>query len=112
MRVLAITPALLLLGAAQPPADSVASAAFSPHWCGDTVQTGDRPTILRGYGQGGFEVRTGNAEAQAFFSNGMQLAHAFAHKAAVAAMQESRRLDPSFAMFNWGEAYAAGRTIN
>lgn len=76
------------------------------------VETGTRPTILAGYGQGGFQVRTGNAEAQAFFTNGMQLAHAFAHKAAIAAFQEARRLDPDCAMCGWGEAYAAGPTIN
>jgi tetratricopeptide (TPR) repeat protein len=76
------------------------------------MQTGERLTILGGYGQGGFQIRTGNPEAQAFFSNGMQLAHAFAHKAAVSAMQESRRLDPNCAMCSWGEAYAAGPTIN
>lgn len=112
MRVLAITPALLLLGAALPPAAGFATAGFSPRWCGDAVQTGERPTILPGYGQGGFPIRTSNPEAQAFFSNGMQLAHAFAHKAAVGAMQESRRLDPNCAMCSWGEAYAAGPTIN
>jgi len=112
MRVLAIAPALLLLGAALPPATTTASATFRPRWCGDAVETGERPMILRGYGQGGFQIRTGNGDAQAFFNNGMQLAHAFAHKAAVGAMQESRRLDPDCAMCSWGEAYAAGPTIN
>ena len=33
-------------------------------------------------------------KAQAFFDNGMQLAHAFAHKAATEAMEEAVRLDP------------------
>ncbi|WP_245653405.1 hypothetical protein [Sphingomonas pituitosa] len=112
MRVLAIAPALLLLGAALPPPGGAARLPFSPHWCGDAAETGDRPAILSGYGQGGFQIRTGNAEAQAFFNNGMQLAHAFAHKPAIAAMQESRRLDPHCAMCSWGEAYAAGPTIN
>jgi hypothetical protein len=110
MRVLAIAPALLVLGAALPPA--AGTATFMPRWCGDAVETGARPTLLSGYGPGGFTVRTANADAQAFFTNGMQLAHAFAHKAAVAAFQESRRLDPNCAMCSWGEAYAAGPTIN
>lgn len=70
------------------------------------------PQILPGYGGGGFPITTGKPEAQAFFDNGMQLAHAFAHKSAVAAMQEAQRLDPECAMCVWGEAWAGGPTIN
>jgi tetratricopeptide (TPR) repeat protein len=70
------------------------------------------PQILEGYGGGGFPITTTNSQAQRFFDNGMQLAHAFAHKAAVAAMQEAERLDPSCAMCVWGEAWADGPTIN
>jgi tetratricopeptide (TPR) repeat protein len=68
--------------------------------------------ILHGYGDGGFKITTRSEQAQAYFNNGMQLAHAFAHKAAVAAMQEAERLDPSCAMCVWGEAWAGGPTIN
>jgi len=68
--------------------------------------------ILEGYGNGGFPITTSNSTAQAFFNNGMQLAHAFAHKSAVEAMKESARLDPSCAMCLWGEAWADGPTIN
>ncbi len=70
------------------------------------------PMILEGYGSGGFPITTANAKAQAYFNNGMQLAHAFAHTAAVAAMQEAERLDPDCAMCLWGEAWAGGPTIN
>lgn len=112
MRRIAIAPAFLLLGAALPAAAPPSPAPFNPHWCGDAVETGARPAILSGYGPGGFTVQTKSTDAQAFFTNGMQLAHAFAHKAAVAAFQESRRLDPDCAMCGWGEAYAAGPTIN
>jgi len=69
-------------------------------------------TILPGYGGGGFPIRTSNPKAQAFFDNGMQLAHAFAHKAAVQAFHEAARIDPNCAMCLWGEAWAAGPTIN
>ena len=68
--------------------------------------------ILPGYGDGGFPVTTKVAAAQAFFDNGMQLAHAFAHKAAIAAMTEAVRLDPQCAMCLWGQAWASGPTIN
>lgn len=70
------------------------------------------PQILTGYGSGGFKITTSSPQAQAFFENGMQLAHAFAHKAAVEAMKEAVRLDPQCAMCLWGQAWADGPTIN
>jgi tetratricopeptide (TPR) repeat protein len=70
------------------------------------------PMIMDGYGSGGFRITTENPRAQAFFDNGMQLAHAFAHKAAIEAMQEAVRLDPTCAMCLWGQAWASGPTIN
>lgn len=70
------------------------------------------PIIMPGYGGGGFKITTSVPQAQAFFDNGMQLAHAFAHKAAVQAFQESVRLDPKCAMCVWGQAWADGPTIN
>ena len=60
--------------------------------------------ILTGYGSGGFPIHTADPGAQAFFDNGMQLGHAFAHKDSIAAFKEARRLDPSCAMCAWGEA--------
>jgi len=70
------------------------------------------PTLLTGYGNGGFAVTTAVPGAQAFFSNGMELGAAFAHKAAIAAMAEAVRLDPACAMCLWGEALVSGPTIN
>ena len=69
-------------------------------------------TLLAGYGGGGFAITTKVPRAQAFFDNGMQLAHAFAHKAAIEAMAEAARLDPACAMCLWGQAWASGPTIN
>lgn len=68
--------------------------------------------LLEGYGNGGFTVVTANPQAQAFFSNGMELAAAFAHKASILAMTEAVRLDPGCAMCHWGLAYTSGPTIN
>lgn len=68
--------------------------------------------LLDGYGNGGFAVTGANPAAQAFFSNGMELAAAFAHKASIQAMEEAVRLDPACAMCRWGLAYAKGPTIN
>lgn len=71
-----------------------------------------RPELLTGYGNGGFAVTGAQPQAQAFFSNGMELAAAFAHKASIQAMEEAVRLDPKCAMCHWGLAYASGPTIN
>jgi len=92
---------------ATPPLD----AAAMPMCSGDMTAP-KAATILPGYGDGGFPIRTTVPKAQAFFDNGMQLAHAFAHKAAIQAFHEAARLDPDCAMCLWGEAWAAGPTIN
>lgn len=68
--------------------------------------------LLQGYGTGGFTVKTSSPEAQAYFDNGMQLAHAFAHKASIAAFRRAEQLDPACAMCVWGEAWSRGPTIN
>lgn len=68
--------------------------------------------LLPGYGKGGFAITTSVPQAQAFFSNGLELGAAFAHKAAVAAMAEAVRLDPACAMCKWGQAYVTAPTIN
>jgi len=70
------------------------------------------PKILAGYGTTGFKITGASPEAQAFFDNGMTLAHAFAHKPSIAAMTEAARLGPDCAMCVWGEAWVRGPTIN
>jgi tetratricopeptide (TPR) repeat protein len=71
-----------------------------------------QPTLLTGYGKGGFAINTQVPAAQAFFSNGMELGAAFAHRAAIDAMTEAVRLDPACAMCLWGQALVSGPTIN
>lgn len=78
----------------------------------DDMTAPKTPQIMPGYGTGGFPITTKVPEAQAFFDNGMQLAHAFAHKAAINAIAEAVRLDPNCAMCLWGQAWASGPTIN
>ncbi len=92
-------------------ATPVLDAAAMPMCSGDMTAP-KSAMILSGYGGGGFPIRTAIPKAQAFFDNGMQLAHAFAHKAAIQAFHEAARLDPNCAMCLWGEAWAAGPTIN
>lgn len=80
--------------------------------CGDDLPVGATPELHPGYGGGGFPITTANPRAQAFFDNGMQLAHAFAHGAASAAFAEAAKLDPKCAMCEWGAAWSDGPTIN
>lgn len=109
---LMLVPMVLLLGATAPPVPRP-FALPATSWCGgDPATVAGKTALLPGYGKGGFAIRTKSPEAQAFFDNGMQLAHAFAHKAAIAAFQEARRLDPDCAMCAWGEAWSSGPTIN
>ena len=80
---------------------------------GSTPSAAEAPPILRpGFGNGGFTISTGEAEAQRWFSHGVQLAQAFAHEDAKAAFKEAARRDPSCAMCVWGQAFAEGPTIN
>lgn len=70
------------------------------------------PKLLPGFGNGGFAITTANPEAQRWFSYGVALAQAFAHDPAKAAFREAARRDPDCAMCVWGQAWAAGPTIN
>lgn len=103
-------------GATQPSAEAILAEAAKLRCGGDLPNSGlvvPRVTrLLPGYGPGGFRIKTDNAQAQAFFDNGMQLAHAFSHDSAIAAFRESVRLDVGCGMCLWGEAYASGPTIN
>ena len=102
-----------LIGALDPAAVPPA-ALIAPICHVDTKDEAAQPAkaVLAGYGTGGFAIRTANPEAQAYFDNGMQLAHAFAHKAATSAFKRAEQLDPTCAMCVWGEAWSRGPTIN
>jgi len=111
--------ALASAGAAQDapqkaePADHAAQmpAAHDAHSHEDMLKP-KVPTLLTGYGIGGFAVTTAVPQAQAFFSNGMELGAAFAHSAAGAAMEHAVALDPNCAMCKWGQVLVEGPTIN
>ena len=117
MRWWILLPLMALAGAGsgqQPGSESsaVPEAGPSPRDCGGEGTAPAKATILPGYGGGGFAITTDVPMAQAYFDNGMQLASAFAHKAAISAMAEAVRRDPSCAMCAWGHAWASGPTIN
>lgn len=115
MRLLMIAPLLLLLA----PSSGVGGESIAPAgdlslhaMCGDDTIAPSVARILPGYGGGALPISTGKPLAQAFFDNGLQLSHAFAHAAGQAAFREAARIDPSCAMCVWGEAWSGGPTIN
>ena len=114
--VLAATAAAVLMIAPAATSAEGEAVAAGPI-CGGHAPAPPEPAkpaqaLLEGYGTGGFRIQTSNPRAQAYFDNGMQLGHAFAHKASIAAFQEARRLDPACGMCAWGEAWSRGPTIN
>ncbi len=115
--VLAATAAMVLMMAPVATSADVDGPVAAGSICGGhapEVAAAAKPALelLEGYGSGGFQIHTTNPKAQAFFDNGMQLGHAFAHKASIAAFQEARRIDPDCAMCAWGEAWSRGPTLN
>jgi tetratricopeptide (TPR) repeat protein len=116
-RTLGLAAGLLLAVPAlsqDPPSSTPApeQGAAQPHHDHSDTAAPKRAELMPGYGGGGFAITTGVPEAQAFFSNGMELAAAFAHKASILAMEEAARRDPACAMCWWGLAYTKGPTIN
>lgn len=100
------------VGGQDVPAPTAATPVPHGRICSGDDGATKRPTLLDGYGSGGFVISGAEPMAQKFFDNGMQLAAAFAHKAAIQAMSEAVRLDPKCAMCLWGEAWVGGPTIN
>lgn len=93
------------------PVASASEARSETHNHTDTILP-EAPQLLEGYGNGGFPVSNATAQAQRYFSNGLELHAAFAHRAAISAMKEAVRLDPACAMCLWGQALTSGPTIN
>jgi tetratricopeptide (TPR) repeat protein len=58
------------------------------------------------------KITTTNAEAQAFFDQGLQIMYAFGRNDAVRSFREAWKRDPDCAMCYWGEAWAWGSYLN
>ena len=82
------------------------------HVAAKPEERGPAQIILAGYGTQHMPIATKDVQAQGFFDNGMQLAHAFAHTAAISAFQRAELIDPTCAMCVWGESWSRGPTIN
>jgi len=69
-------------------------------------------TLMTGYGNWHHPVSTKNAQAQAFFDQGLRLIYAFNHSEAMRSFQRAAELDPHLAMAYWGIAEAVGPNYN
>jgi tetratricopeptide (TPR) repeat protein len=69
-------------------------------------------TLMTGYGNWQHPVSTKNAQAQAFFDQGLRQIYAFNHAEAARSFQRAAELDPKLAMAYWGIAEAVGPNYN
>ncbi len=69
-------------------------------------------TLMTGLGDWRHPVSTKNAQAQAFFDQGLRLIYAFNHDEAARSFQHAAKLDPKLAMAYWGVAEAVGPNYN
>ena len=69
-------------------------------------------TLMTGYGNWHHPVSTKNAQAQAFFDQGLRQIYAFNHEEAARSFQRAAELDPKLAMAYWGVAEAVGPNYN
>jgi tetratricopeptide (TPR) repeat protein len=68
--------------------------------------------LLPGLGAHHHPISTTNAEAQAFFEQGLILVYGFNHDEAVRSFRRAAELDPQSAMAHWGIALAVGPNYN
>src|ERR1700687_6229415 len=69
-------------------------------------------TLMTGLGDWRHPVSTKNAQAQAFFDQGLRLIYAFNHGEAARSFQRAAEFDPNLAMAYWGIAEAVGPNYN
>jgi tetratricopeptide (TPR) repeat protein len=100
LTLLALVLVLTVPSFAQEHADHAAPAKAKP------------ATLMAGYGNWHHPVSTKNAQAQAFFDQGLRQIYAFNHDEAARSFQRSAELDPKLAMAYWGVAEAVGPNYN
>ncbi|MGQ0736703.1 MAG: hypothetical protein ACT4QD_24000 [Acidobacteriota bacterium] len=89
-------------GGDAPPADHSAHGGAAP----------SRTTLLGGLGAYGRTISTSNAEAQAFFNEGLTLLYGFNHEEAFRSFERAATLDPRHPMPHWGMSLALGTNYN
>jgi tetratricopeptide (TPR) repeat protein len=83
-----------------------------PAQAAQTSAAGAVAPRLQNLGSHTFPVSARNRDAQAFITQGVNLAYAFNHAEARRAFREAARLDPDLAMAYWGQALVLGPNIN
>lgn len=95
----------------------LSAATLVPVWAdhsspGKLAAPERQATLLPGLGELHHPVSTKNAEAQAFFDQGLRLIYAFNHDEALRSFRRAAELDPNLAMAHWGMALAVGPNYN
>jgi tetratricopeptide (TPR) repeat protein len=70
------------------------------------------PPLWEGLGKRTYKITTSDAQAQAYFDQGLLLAYAFNHDEAQRSFRAAQQRDPDCAMCHWGEALVLGPNIN
>jgi tetratricopeptide (TPR) repeat protein len=103
----AVAPSTPELVAAPPPSHEHAEL---PSWTLESLASGAKR--LDGMGKVHRVVTTQNAEAQAFFDQGLALTWGFNHDEAARSFTKAGLLDPSCALCFWGASYTMGPNYN
>ena len=85
------------------------SVALGQH---EAMKMPPQTRLEKGLGAVHHKVTTRNAEAQAFFDQGLAQIYGFNHDEAVRSFQRAADLDPGMAMAYWGIALARGSNYN
>jgi tetratricopeptide (TPR) repeat protein len=77
------------------------------------AESAKKPTaLMAGLGSYHHPIHTGNAEAQKFFDQGLNLYYGFNHDEAIRAFERAAELDPVSPMPWWGKSLSLGRNYN
>src|SRR5579859_8303083 len=94
---------------------TLSGRAFAQEHAEHAAPAKAKPTaaaLMSGYGNWHHPVSTKNAQAQAFFDQGLRQIYAFNHDEAARSFQRAGELDPKLAMAFWGVAEAVGPNYN
>jgi hypothetical protein len=101
--------------AEKPASDSTAriTVCYNPQTTdAEWYSSGKKAPLLNGLKGVDFKISTSNAEAQAYFNQGLMLSYGFNHAEAARSFYQATRLDSTCAMAYWGYAYVLGPNYN
>src|SRR5437763_14924347 len=110
-RILTVFTLILALGISTHALGASAFAQAHPEHA-PAAKAKPAAALMTGYGNWHRPVSTKNAQAQAFFDQGLRQIYAFNHDEAARSFQRAGELDPKLAMAFWGVAEAVGPNYN